>query len=301
MSSDRPEQNRLIGIGLRVTAIACFALMAALIKLGHAAGASTVELVFYRSAFGLLPVLLWIAATRDFGAWRTERPLAHGWRAAIGLSAMSLGFAALAYLPLAEATTISFALPLFAVILSALFLKEKVGRHRWTAVGAGFVGVVIVMRPEGSQLPPAGLLLALLSALAAAAAAVSIRQMGRTESTQTIVLWFGLLGTLLTGLLMPFHFVAHDGRTWLILLALGCLGGAGQIFLTASLRYAPVSVVVPFDYLQLLWAVLLGWLLFASRPPATTWAGAAVIIASGLYTLYREHRLGREKAPVAVL
>src|SRR5688572_17603490 len=213
MSSDRPEQNRLIGIGFRVTAIACFALMAATIKLGHAAGASTVELVFYRSAFGLLPILLWIAATRNFGAWRTERPLAHAWRAAIGLSAMSLGFAALAYLPLAEATTISFALPLFAVILSALFLKEKVGRHRWTAVAAGFVGVVIVMRPEGSHLPPAGLLLALLSALAAAGAAVSIRQMGRTESTQTIVLWFGLLGTLLIGLLMPFHAQPHDGRT----------------------------------------------------------------------------------------
>jgi len=295
MSSDRPEQNRLTGIALRIAAIGCFAMMAAMIKLGHQEGGSTVELVFYRSAFGLLPVLAWIVLTRNFGAWRTEHPFAHLWRAAIGLTAMSMGFAALAYLPLAEATTISFALPLFAVILSALFLKEKVGRHRWSAVAAGFVGVLIVMRPEGSHLPPLGLLLALGAAFAAALAAVSIRQMGRTEGTQTMVLWFGLLGTLLIGLLMPFHAESHDGRVWLIFLTLGCLGGAGQIFLTASLRYAPVSVVVPFDYLQLLWAVGLGWLIFASQPPATTWIGAAVIIASGLYTLYRERRLGREK------
>src|SRR5688500_12733013 len=129
MSSDRPKQNPLLGIALRIVAIACFALMAAMIKLGHQAGASTVELVFYRSLFGLPPLLVWIAATRNFGAWRTGRPLAHVWRGAIGLTAMSLSFAALGYLPLAEATTISFAVPLFAIIISASFLHERVGAH----------------------------------------------------------------------------------------------------------------------------------------------------------------------------
>jgi drug/metabolite transporter (DMT)-like permease len=96
---------------------------------------------------------------------------------------------------------------------------------------------------------------------------------------------------------LPFYARAHDPGTWAILVALGLFGGLGQLCLTSSLRYAPVSVVVPFDYTQLLWAVLLGYLLFANHPPATTWAGAAVIIASGLYTLYREHKLGREKSP----
>jgi drug/metabolite transporter (DMT)-like permease len=296
MSSARPQQNQLIGIGLRIAAIACFAFMAALIKLGHEGGVNTAELVFYRSAFGLPPLLLWIALTRNFGAWRTSRPLAHVWRGAIGLTAMSLGFAALAYLPLAEATTISFAVPLFAVILSALFLHEKVGPHRWGAVAAGFIGVLIVIRPQGSHLAPLGLALALAGALATSTAAITIRQIGRTEGTQTIVLWFGMTTLIAAGLLMPFQGAMHEGRIWLVLIALGSLGGAGQIFLTASLRYAPVSVVVPFDYLQLLWAVLLGWLIFAQHPPATTWSGAAVIIASGLYTLYREHKLGREKA-----
>jgi drug/metabolite transporter (DMT)-like permease len=299
MSSDRPQQNRLLGIGLRIGATTCFAFMAATIKLGHDAGVSTVELAFYRFAFGLPPLLVWIAWSRNPGAWRTERPAAHLWRAVIGLGTMITAFSALAYLPLAEATTIGFAAPLFAVALSALVLKEPVGRHRWSAVLIGFAGVLIVMRPGGSALEPLGLLLAVAAAFGVGVVTITIRQIGRTEHPQTTVLWFSLLSMLALAALMPFNAAAHDSATWAILVALGGFGGFGQLFLTSSLRFAPVSVVVPFDYTQLLWAVLLGWLLFASQPPATTWAGAAVIILSGLYTLYREHKLGRERARAA--
>src|SRR5215212_1008096 len=103
MSTDRPKQDRLTGIGLRVAAASCFAFMAMLVKLGHAHGVNVVELAFYRFAFGLPPLLLWIAASRNFGVWRTQRPLAHAWRAAVGLTTLLLSFSALAYLPLAEA------------------------------------------------------------------------------------------------------------------------------------------------------------------------------------------------------
>jgi drug/metabolite transporter (DMT)-like permease len=294
-SSPRPRQNPALGIGLRIAAGTCFAFMAAMIKLGFDAGVSTPELVFYRFAFGLPPLLVWIAWGRNFDAWRTERPLAHLVRAALGLTTMALAFSALGYLPLAEATTISFAAPLFAVMLSALVLKEKVGRHRWSAVLLGFLGVLIVTRPEGGQLPPTGLALAVLAALGVGCVTITIRQIGRTESTQTTVLWFTAVSMLIVGTLMPFFGQAHTAATWGILLALGLFGGAGQLLMTASLRTAPVSVIVPFDYTQLIWAVLLGWLLWSNAPPATTWAGAAVIIASGLYTIYREHKLGREK------
>jgi drug/metabolite transporter (DMT)-like permease len=296
MSSDRPQQNRLLGIGLRVAAATCFAFMAMLVKLGHEAGVATVELAFYRFAFGLPPLLLWIAASRNFGAWRTRRPFAHVWRAAAGLTTLVLSFSALALLPLAETTTIGFAAPLFSIALSALLLGESVGRHRWTAVMIGFVGVLVVTRPEGGHLPPLGLLLAGLAAFGAGIVTITIRQVGKTEGTQTTVLWFSLLSMAATGLAMPWFATAHDSGTWLLLLALGMVGGFSQICLTASLRYAPVSAVVPFDYLQLLWAVLLGWLVFADRPAPTTWLGAAIVVASGLYTLYREHRLGREAA-----
>jgi drug/metabolite transporter (DMT)-like permease len=270
--------------------------MAMLVKLGHDRGVGTVELAFYRFAFGLPPLLLWIAASRDFGAWRTRRPLAHLWRGAIGVTTLCLSFSALAFLPLAEATTIGFAAPLFAVMLSALVLAEPVGRYRWSAVAIGFVGMLVVMRPEGRHLPPAGLLLAAFSAFGAGIVTITIRQVGRTESTRTTVLWFTLFSLLVTATLMPFFAQPHDGPVWLLLLALGAVGGTSQICLTASLRFAPVAVVAPFDYVQLLWSVLLGWLVFVQQPRATTWAGAAIIMASGLYTLYREHRLGREAA-----
>ncbi|MFC7497754.1 DMT family transporter [Enterovirga sp. GCM10030262] len=295
MSAAPPEQNRLLGIGLRLGATTCFGFMAAAIKLGYEAGISTPELVFYRFAFGLPPLLAWIIWSGNYGAWRTDRPLAHVARGAIGLTTMALAFTALSYLPLAEATTIGFAAPLFAVILSALVLKEHVGRHRWSAVAIGFIGVLIVMRPQGSDLPAIGLAIAALSALGVACVTITIRQIGRTESTQTTVLWFTGLSMLATGALMPFFAEWHEPRIWAILLALGFFGGVAQLLLTAALRFAPVPVIVPFDYAQLIWAVLLGWLIWETQPPATTWLGAAVIIASGLYTLYREHKLGREK------
>jgi drug/metabolite transporter (DMT)-like permease len=290
-----PRQNRLLGIALRVGAATSFGFMAATIKLGAEAGVSVPELAFYRFAFGLPPLLIWIALTRNFGAWRTNRPLAHLGRGVIGLSTMVLAFAALTYLPLAESATIGFVAPLFSVILSALILREPVGRYRWSAVIVGFVGVLIVMGPSGGALPPLGLAIALAAAFGVAGVTITIRTIARTESTPTIVLWFTLFAMAATGLFMPFVGQLHDGRTWAILAALGLFGGMGQLFLTSALRFAPVSVVVPFDYTQLLWAVLLGWWFWDTHPPATTWIGAAVIVASGLYTLYREHKLGREK------
>ena len=294
-SSTRPAQNRPLGIALRLAAVTAFAAMAATIKLGYRAGVSTPELAFYRFAFGLPPLLVWIWWSGNEGVWRTKRPMAHVWRAVVGLSTMLLAFSALAYLPLAESTTIGFAAPLFAVMLSALVLKEQVGRHRWTAVFTGFVGVLLVMRPDGGNLPAVGLALAVAAAFGVGVVTITIRQIGRTEHPQTTVLWFSLLSMLALGTLLPAYGQLHDARTWAILLALGTFGGLGQLFLTASLRFAPVSVVVPFDYTQLLWAVLLGWLIFGDEPPTTTWSGAGIIIASGLYTLYREHKLGREK------
>jgi len=292
---DRPPQRRLLGIGLRIGAASCFGCMGGAIKLGYAAGASTPELAFYRFLFGLAPLLVWIRSSGAQGVWRTERPAAHFWRAVLGLTTMLLTFSALSYLPLAEATTIAFAAPLFAVVLSAAALKEQVGRHRWSAVALGFLGVLLVMQPHGERFPPIGLALAIGGALGVGAVTITLRQIGRTEGTQTIVLWFTCLSLIGVGMLMPFYAHAHDSRTWLILLALGGFGGMGQLLMTASLRYAPVSAVVPFDYVQLLWAVLLGWLLFGDHPASTTAAGAAVIVASGLYTVWREHVLGRER------
>jgi drug/metabolite transporter (DMT)-like permease len=290
------KQNRLLGIALRVGAATSFGFMAAMIKLGDEAGVSVPELAFYRFAFGLPPLLAWMAWTRNFGAWRTRRPLAHLLRGLLGLGTMVFAFTALTYLPLAESATIGFVAPLFSVVLSALILGERVGRYRGSAVVLGFIGVLIVMLPGSTgELPPIGLALALTAALGVAGVTITLRQIGRSESTPTIVLWFTLFSSLATGLFLPFYGQVHDAHTWAILVGLGLFGGVGQLFLTSSLRFAPVPVVVPFDYSQLLWAVLLGWAIWDTHPAATTWLGAAVIVGSGLFTLYREHKLGRDK------
>lgn len=289
------NENRLIGIALRIGATSCFGLMAAMIKLGYDRGVSTPELIFLRFSVGLVPLFAWIAWSGNYGAWRTARPMAHVARGLIGLATMGFAFSALSYLPLAEATTIGFAAPLFAVMLSALVLREPVGRHRWSAVAIGFVGVLIVMRPGGSHIPAEGLIIALIAAFGTACVTITIRQIGRTEGTQTTVLWFTLCAVAASALLMPFSAQAHDNATWAILIALGLFGGTAQIFLTASLRFAPVPVVAPFDYVQLLWAVLLGWAIWDTHPAFTTWAGAAVIVGCGLYTVWREARLGRDR------
>lgn len=292
-----PGRSPFFGIGLRLGATIAFAIMAALIKLAADRGVNAPELVFYRSLFALPPLLVWIAASGSRDRWRTKRPLAHATRGAIGLTSMFLSFGALTLLPLAEAVTLSFIAPLFAVILSAVVLQEAVGRHRWTAVAIGLIGVVVVMRPAGAGLSPLGLALAVAGAFSVGAATITIRQIGRTETTQSIVLWFTLICTMAAGLVMPVFGQLHNGMTWALLIALGSFGGVGQLLMTASLRAAPVGAVVPFDYVHLIWAALLGWLIWDMHPRATTWAGAAIIVGSGLYTLYREHKLGREKQP----
>src|SRR6476619_1049784 len=225
------QQNRLLGIGLRVGAATSFGIMGAGIKLAAAHGVSLAETAFYRFAFGLPPLLVWIALTGSFGSWRTQRPLAHLWRGILGLSTMVVAFTAVRLLPLAEATTLSFIAPLFSVALSALFLGEQVGPYRWAAVGIGLLGVAVVMQPGGTHLDPLGLSLA-----GVAGVTITLRQIGRTERTPTIVLWFTCFSMLGTGLFMPFYGQAHDGATWAILLGLGLAGGNGQLFLTYSLR-----------------------------------------------------------------
>ena len=290
-----PADRRMLGITFRLTNVTLFALMAGAIQLAYGQGASTGEIVFYRALFGLIPVLLWFGLTRNWGAWRTQRPGAHLTRGAIGLVSMLLSFLALGLLPLAEAVTLAFVAPLFSVLLSALWLREPVGRHRWSAVAAGFVGVALVA-PPGGGLPLVGTVGALAGAFGVACVNTALREIGRTESTMTTVLWFSTLSTAVMALAMPFVAQPHDATTWAMLVAVGLFGGTAQLFFTASLRFAPIAVLAPLDYVQLLLAVLIGWLLWGTQPAPSTWIGAAVLIASVLYTLYRERHLGRLQA-----
>ncbi|HEV2569803.1 DMT family transporter [Sphingomonas sp.] len=273
--------------------------MFAIVKLVDARGVSLGESLFYRQALALPLVLGWIVAGPGWAAIKTQRPGAHVTRTLLGMTGMALNFLTFLLLPLAEATVLLFTVPLFATILSAVLLKETVGVHRWGAVLLGFAGVLIVVQPGGSALPPAGVAVGLCAATVVSAVSITLRQIGRTESAMTTVFWFTTLSALALALAMPFMGQAHDAETFGLLLCLGLSGGAAQIALTASLRLAPISVVLPMDYSNLIWSALFGWLIFASVPSHSLWFGAPLIIASGLYIVYREHRLQREKTAVA--
>ncbi len=287
-------------IALRLTCGAVFSLMNACAKLAERAGASLGEIVFWRQAGAALLIAGVIAAGPGLQSVRTERFGAHVLRAVVGLIAMGFTFYAILALPLAEVTTIGFSIPVFATILGALVLKEPTGWHRWGAVILGFVGVLIVTRPGDGHLPLWGTLAGLAGAFGTANISILIRKMGKSEAPLTIVFWFSVLSLLPLGLIYVSVAEAHPFATWGWMIAVGVLGGLAQLAMTASLKLGPVSVVVPMDYASLIWATLLGWLVFETLPSSTTWIGAPVIVASGLYIIWREHVRRREETVQAV-
>ena len=288
-----PVERPLLGVALRCVTATTFALMAALLKYASDHGATLVDLMFYRSIGGL-PVVAAFALTQGgVDAIKTRQPMKQATRSGIGFVAMILTFGALTLLPIAEATTLTYSAPIITTIFSALFLREAVGPRRWLAVLAGFIGVVLVARPGGAPSSTLGLAFGLCASVGQAAVAITLRQIGKTESPSATVFWFMLSATIGAGLALPWLGARHDLMLTLVLLGGGVFGGIGQLATTASVRYAPVSMVVPFDYLQIIWATLIGWFIFADVPTAMMLAGAALIAGSGIYTAYRESRRGK--------
>ena len=279
------ENGVVSGIVCMVAGAAVFATMDALVK-WLVATYPVIQITAFRSAFALVvvPVLL---AGGGRGQLRTRRPWAHGLRSVIGLIAIACFFEALNRLPLAQVTGIFFAAPLAMTALSVPLLKERVGPRRWAAVAVGFAGVLMIVRPDSAELN-SGIIAALAGTALYAMVMVLIRDMSRTEKTVTIVFWFSLSSTLVSGAMAPFHWVPPSPLDFALLAAVGLLGGAGQLLATQAVRLAPVSVVAPFDYLHLVFASAYGWVLWRDWPTASTLAGSAVIMACGLYVLHRE-------------
>jgi drug/metabolite transporter (DMT)-like permease len=294
LDTDQPiAQRPVAGIGLRLLTALLLAVMFALVKLTATRGVNLAETLFYRQVGSALCAAALVAAGPGFATLRTRRVGAHVARMATGMSAMALNFLAMIMLPLADATTIGFSVPIFSTLLAALILAEATGRWRWGAVLAGFAGVLLILQPGRDVVPLLGGVIALTGALLTASVTIMIRRLGATERATTTVFWFAASSLVPMGALMLWFAQVHDPFTWGLLAALALTGGAAQITLTASLRLAPVALVMPMDYTSLLWATLLGMWLFAELPSHSTWLGAPVIIASGLIIVWREHRLAR--------
>lgn len=301
MTHAETDRDRiLLGIMLRLGAVAVFAVMNALIKVAQGGGAHLAELLFFRQTFALPIVIGWIAMGPGLRSIRTARIGAHISRAALGLFGMCFIFSTFLFLPLAEATTLQFTLPIFATILGAIVLKEPTGWHRWGAVFAGFVGVLIVTQPGTGHMASIGVLTGLTGALMSAGVSIMLRQLSKTEPAPTTVFWFSALSVPPTAIAFALYATPHPLSTWLVLIGVGLAGGVAQLFMTASLSAAPVAAVVPMDYTGLVWAAIYGWALFGAVPSWSTWAGAPIIIASGLYIVWREQRLRRTKTDRAI-
>ena len=297
LSTDSPAEERaLAGIGLRLLTALLLAVMFALVKLAATRGVNVVESLFYRQCGSTLCAAALVAAGPGFASLRTKRVWAHIGRMGLGVLAMGLNFLAMILLPLAEATAIGFSVPIFSTVLAALVLGEGTGRWRWSAVAAGFVGVLVIVQPGSGEVPLLGASVAIAAALLTASVTIVIRRLGATEKATTTVFWFAVSSLVPLGLAMLFFAGPHDRTTWLILAGMALAGGLAQLALTGALRLAPVALVMPMDYTSLLWAVLLGEWIFGELPSPWTWVGAPIIIASGLVIVWREHHLRKRAA-----
>ncbi|MGH6719063.1 MAG: DMT family transporter [Alphaproteobacteria bacterium] len=281
----------LAGVGYLLAAVLAFSVMDALIK-WTSQDYPTVQLVFFRSVFAFVPLTIFLARQGGIAALRTRRPLGHVARCLVGVASMFLGFWGLALLPLADVIAIGFAGPIFLTALSVPLLGETVGWRRWTAVFVGFVGVVVMVRPGAGVIAAAALVPA-ASAVGYAFAMVLVRKLTTTETIASIVFYFTLTASLVSGAALPFVWVTPDWADFALLAAIGLCGGVAQLLMTRAFQIAPASVVAPFEYSAMIWAVLFGWLIWHELPDATIWTGSAIVIASGLYILHRETVIAR--------
>ena len=290
----------LLGILLQILAMLCFTLQGAFVRyLGERVPVG--EIVFARSFVGLLPLMLWLAWQGKFSTmWRTSNLRAHITRGLVNLSGMFCNFAGLARIPLADATALGYATPLFTVILAAAFLGEVVRFWRWCAVFVGFAGVLLMLSPHLGQGTldsdsTLGALFALSAAFLFGVAMTQIRHMTAKETTGALVFFYSATGILVSLTTILWGWVLPVGFDLVALCTLGLLGGMAQILMTESFRHAAASVLAPFAYSSMIWAVGIGFFWFGEVPAAVVLAGAVIVISAGLFVIWREHQLGLDR------
>jgi len=295
LSTDIDERSaRLAGIALMLLGVFMFSFGDALGKYlvsTYAVG----QLLWLRACAALLVLspLIWRQREKFFGI---ERPWLQAIRILLSTLEVAAFFLAVVYLPLADVTTYYLACPIFVTALSALMLREDVGWRRWAAILIGFGGVLIALRPSAQTLSwPA--MIALGGSLSFSVLMLITRSLRNTPDIVMATTQF--VGTFVLGVLMsPFGWVTPAAGSLAMFAAAGCISVTALICVNRSLKLAPASVVVPYQYSMIVWAVMFGIAVFGDVPQPTTIAGAAIIIGAGLYIFLRERKLGREDAAV---
>jgi len=280
------DSSAALGIALPLLAFVLFSSMDAMIK-WLSADYPVHEMLFFNAAFGLLPVSLMTWRAGGLCELRTRRIGLHLLRAGFGMIGGFCAFTAYSLMPLADAYAFIFATPLLITVLSVPLLGETVRWRRWSAVVVGFAGVLIMLQPgNGSFDLAAGA--ALLAAFASALSFIFLHDPGATETTASIAFYTNAAGAAVMACLLPIGFVPPTLADLALMALAGLTGGAALMLLIAGYRRAQAAVVAPFQYSQMLWGVLLGWLLWGDLPSTAVAAGATIVVASGLYVLYRE-------------
>jgi len=296
--SDRPKVNRpMLGAILMTIAALLLAGLSGMAKYAAESGLDPLQIAFLRSLFAtiaMMPLLAPSILKYGIGWMRPQRPWLMTFRGLSSAVGVCLFMIAIAKLPLAEMTAITFTAPLFATIGSALLLGETVRLRRWSAVIIGFVGVLIIVRPGYIPLSD-GMLWAIVAALFMAMAVLVIKTLTRSDPSERIVFWTNIGLTVGTFVPAVMVWVPMTLEFWLIGIGLGLLGAIGHIFLTRSFSVADASMVVPFDYARLPFAALIGYFAFGHLSDIYTWVGAGVIAASAIYIARREQQLAKSK------
>lgn len=283
---DLPER-RLSGIGLYCLAVICFTALDSSAKwLGQTLDPLLV--VWFRYVVSVILIMAIVNPWTRPGVFVTRRPGLQLLRSLMLLLSTCLNFVALQYLQLAETTAISFATPLVIALLAGPLLGEWVGPRRLVAIGVGFVGVLVVMRPGfGGLHPAAGLVLAAVCAYSAYN--ILTRFLAAHDSSETTLVYSGVVGVVGMSALLPVTWSPPaDALSWGLIVLMGASGAVGHWLVILSHRRAPASTLAPFIYSQLLWMVIAGWLIFGQLPDRWTVIGGLIVVGSGLYLLYRE-------------
>lgn len=253
---------------------------------------SVIEIAFYRNLIASMPFLFMAFALGDRNILIIRRkPTIVALRAVLGSITIILTFAAYSLMPMADTQAILFASSLFIPVMGVVFLKEHVGPWRWSAVIAGFAGVVIILQPSG-QVYALGIMVALAAALLQAVMQVVLRYLGGHEEPKTVTFYFFVIGTLVTALPLPFVAVAPTWREIPLLFGVGLSGAIAQWLLSTAFRNAPAAVVSVFNYSGIIWATAFGWMIWNDWPVQAVFVGAAVVIAANVLIIWRESRLG---------
>lgn len=282
-------QNTASGVFMMLGAFVMYSGIDVLSKGLGEQGYHAIAITWGRTGIQVLMLIPFIIHAGGIGALATRHPLLQLLRGIVMMLAGIFFVAGLAYLPLATMTAINFINPFLITILSIFFLKEIVGKHRWIAIAAGFIGALVIIRPGTESFHPAGLFS--IAAATCWAISVIVTRMVQDKDNGLVTMFYtAVIGVVGTSFMVPFFWKPFTWDTAFYLVGIGICSIVGQGFMIGALRHASPSLLAPIGYSQLIWATLFGYVLFGNLPDNWTWAGTAIIVLSGLYMWWREEK-----------